>query len=75
MGICCTQISQYIREATYVIKFRLLAAQKLQLSTGDRERRYEMCEWLVNLSDEELVNIAFTDEANFCLGKVFFIFQ
>ncbi|XP_023341340.1 uncharacterized protein LOC111711271 isoform X2 [Eurytemora carolleeae] len=30
-----------------------------------------MCEWLVTLSDEELINIAFTDEANFYLdGEV-----
>ena len=47
----------------------MITAQQLRLSQGDREKRFEMCEWLVTLSDEELINIAFTDEANFYLGK------
>ena len=47
----------------------MITAQQLRLSQEDREKRFEMCEWLGRLSDEELNNIAFTDEANFYLGK------
>ena len=48
---------------------RLRSAHSLKLRDIDRQRRFHMCQWLETLSDDELKNIAFSDEATFCLGK------
>lgn len=46
-----------------------MPVQRLKLGDRDERRRYEMCERLRTLNDEQLIKTAFTDEATFCLGN------
>ena len=48
--------------------FRAIRCHKLNLEVRDREKRFNMCEYLLRLSDDDLKKIAVTDEAYFTLG-------